>query len=115
MTFAQRLKKLRLEKSLSKTELGELIKVHHSQIGRYENKGAFPNADVMAKLANALGVSADFLMSGSKEHLADDTLKDKDLLNQFKAIESFSEKDKGVVKTLLDAFITKRQIQKLAH
>ena len=30
-------------------------------------------------------------------------------------IEAFSEKAKGVVKIFLDAFITKRQIQKLAH
>jgi hypothetical protein len=38
----------------------------------------------------------------------------KELLNQFNAIETMPENDKGVTKTLIDAFITKRKIQRLA-
>jgi transcriptional regulator with XRE-family HTH domain len=113
-TFATRLKKARIDKGLSKTELGEAISVHYSQIGRYEEKGASPNADVMTKLANVLGLSVDYLMNGSKNNLADDTLKDKELLNQFKTIEALPDTDKSVVKIFLDAFITKKLIQKLA-
>jgi hypothetical protein len=37
------------------------------------------------------------------------------LINQFKAIEGMDEEDKAVVKKLIDAFITKKQIQKLAQ
>jgi hypothetical protein len=85
------------------------IRIHYTQIGRYENKGAKP-ADVLAKIANSLEVSSDFLMNGSVEEVANDTLKDKDLLNQFKVIEQMSDSDKNVVKILLDAFITKRKI-----
>ena len=114
MSFAERLKKTRLDKGLSKTELANMIGVHYSQIGRYENKGSRPAADVLGKLANALGVSTDFLMNGSSNDLAGSSLTDKDLLNQFILIEKMPQKDKEVVKTLLDAFITKKQIQKLA-
>lgn len=88
--------------------------MHYSQIGRYEEKGAQPSADILAKLANALEVSSDFLTNGSTDELAENTLSDKELLNQFKAIEKMPDKDKSVIKTLIDAFITKRQIQKLA-
>jgi transcriptional regulator with XRE-family HTH domain len=114
MSFDERLKKTRLEKGLSKGDLANMIGVHYSQIGRYENKGAQPSADVLAKLANSLGVSVDFLMNGTAENLANKSLSDKDLLNQFKFIEKLPESEKNVVKIFLDAFITKKQIQQLA-
>ena len=67
MDFHQRLKQLRTEKGLSKGDLATLATIHYSQIGRYEEKGATPSADIMAKIANALGVSSDFLMNGSSD------------------------------------------------
>lgn len=115
MSFADRLKKSRQEKGLSQTELAALAGIHYTQIGRYENKGAKPASDVLAKIADALGVSSDYLMSGSTDDLANGALNDKELLNQFKLIEKMSDTDKSVVKIFLDAFITKKQIQKLAH
>lgn len=38
---------------------------------------------------------------------------DNELLNQFKAIEKMPEQDKDVVKTLIDAFITKGKLKQL--
>ncbi|MCE5347844.1 MAG: helix-turn-helix domain-containing protein [Bacteroidales bacterium] len=114
MSFAQRLKKARTDKGLSQTELGSLVGIHYTQIGRYENKGAQPSADILSKIANVLGVSSDFLTNGSTEELAENTLSDKELLNQFKAIEKMPDNDKHIVKTLIDAFITKRKVQQLA-
>lgn len=114
MSFAQRLKKTRIDKGLSQTELGTLAGIHYTQIGRYENKGSQPSAEVLSKLANALGVSSDFLTNGTTNEMAENTLSDKELLNQFKAVEQMDDKDKGVIKMLIDAFITKRKIQHLA-
>ncbi|HKK59155.1 MAG TPA: hypothetical protein VJ937_06730 [Salinivirga sp.] len=37
----------------------------------------------------------------------------KDLLNQFKAIEKMNDSDKNVIKTLIDAFITKGKLKQL--
>jgi hypothetical protein len=42
-------------------------------------------------------------------------LKDADLIQQFQAIEAMDEEDKNVVKKLIDAFITKKQLQKLVQ
>ncbi|MDG4597740.1 MAG: hypothetical protein P9F75_18990 [Candidatus Contendobacter sp.] len=39
---------------------------------------------------------------------------DGELLQQFQEVERLSEDDKHVIKTLLDAFLTKRQLQVLA-
>lgn len=115
MSFAERLKRARQDKGLSQSDLAKEVGIHYTQIGRYENKGANPAADILAKLANALEVSSDFLMNGSVENIAKDTLTDKDLLNQFKSIEQMEDADKNVVKVFLDAFITKKQVQKLAQ
>jgi transcriptional regulator with XRE-family HTH domain len=112
-TFSERLKKARLEKGFSKSDLAGEIGVHYSQIGRYEEKGAQPSADVLAKLANILEVSSDFLMNGTSDNLADNSLTNKELLNQFKIIEKLSEQDKSVVKIFLDAFITKGKLKQL--
>jgi transcriptional regulator with XRE-family HTH domain len=114
MSFSERLKKARLEKGFSKSDLAKEIGVHYSQIGRYEDKGAQPAADVLSKLANALEVSSDFLMNGTSDDMANNSLTDKELLNQFKAIEKLSDNDKSVVKVFLDAFITKNKIKQLA-
>jgi len=87
--------------------------VYNTQIGKYEKKGAQPSAEILAKLANLLGVSSDFLTNGTSDDLAENSLTDKELLNQFKAIEKMPEQDKNVVKTLIDAFITKGKLKHL--
>ena len=111
MGFAERLKEARLKQGFSKIELSEKADVHHVQIGRYENKGAHPSAEVLGKLANALGVSTEYLLNGEKEDISENTLQDKDLLNQFKTIEAFSDEKKKVVKELLNAFIITTKLQ----
>jgi len=55
-------------------------------------------------------------LNGTKDDLADNTLADKDLLNQFKKLEGFPDDKKRIVKELIDAFIFKTDVQKqLAH
>jgi hypothetical protein len=45
--------------------------------------------------------------------MAENSLTDKELLNQFKEVEKMNDNDKGVVKTLIDAFITKGKLKQL--
>lgn len=111
MTFSERLKKARLEKGYSKSDLAKEIGIHYSQIGRYEEKGAQPSAEVLGKLANILEVSTDFLMNGTSDDLAQSSLTDKELLNQFKKIEKLPTDKKMIVKELLDAFLFKYNIK----
>ena len=111
MTFGERLKQARVNKGLSQTELGKLAEVHYTQIGRYESKGAQPSAEVLAKIANALGTSSDYLMSGSTNEQANNSLRDKDLLKQFKRVEQLPLDKKDIVKELIDAFLLKCDIQ----
>ena len=73
-SFGHRLREAREEKDLTKDKLGKLVKVHYSQIGRYERNEASPSADVLKKIANALDVTADYLMNGTTADLAAEML-----------------------------------------
>lgn len=113
--LGDRIKDLRKQKNLSQSELADKVGISYAQIGRYETKGAQPPAETLKKIADALGVSPDFLIYGTADEKAKTKLSDADLINQFKAIENMDEEDKNVIKKLIDAFITKKQIQKLAQ
>jgi len=42
-------------------------------------------------------------------------MTDKELLRQFIEVEKLDQDDKHLIKTFIDAFLTKRQVQKLAQ
>jgi len=112
--FPARLVSLRKQKNLSQTALGKVVGVHYSHIGRYERGISRPAADTLKKMANALGVSGDYLIEGTTENAAKATFEDRELLLQFQEVEKLEEEDKHVIKQLIDAFLTKKHIQKLA-
>lgn len=64
---------------------------------------------MLQKVADALGTTVDFLMNGSNAQ----QLADKELLEQFKEVELMDEEDRSTVKKLIDAFITKKKVQRL--
>jgi transcriptional regulator with XRE-family HTH domain len=114
--FGKRLASARVAKNLTKQKLGELVAVHHSQIGRYEKGEASPAAEVLKKMANALDVTTDFLMNGSTSDLAAENIQDKTLINQFNRITELSSENKTVVSKLIDAFLFQQEMkQKLAN
>jgi transcriptional regulator with XRE-family HTH domain len=108
-----RIKQLRIENNLTQSELAEKVGLTYVQIGRYEKGKSTPSADVLQKLANVLNTSTDYLMNGKTEQV-EAQLADKELIKQFQEVEKLSPEDKNLVKTFLDAFITKKKIQQLA-
>lgn len=106
--FASRLKQLRTQRNLSQTELAKQVGVHYNHIGRYERGQSKPTAQTLTKLAEALGVSTDFLMEGNTNEAAKATFQDRELLMQFKQVEQLNEQDKHLVKEFLNAFLTKK-------
>ena len=83
-----------------------------TNISRYERGENKPTSQVLSKLSDALGISADFLMSGSTSDLANNAISDKELLDQFKRVEQLPENKKLLVKEFLDAFLMKADLQK---
>ncbi len=113
-TLGNRIQQLRKEKNLTQTALAKLINISLPQLVRYETKEVQPTADTLKNLSNVFGVSIDFLVNGNLDEKAESTLGNSKLLQHFKAVEKMNNEDKSVVLRLIDAFITKKQIQQLA-
>jgi transcriptional regulator with XRE-family HTH domain len=113
--LGERIKLRRKQLNMSQSELADKVGISYAQIGRYETKGAQPPAKTLTAIADALAVSPDYLIYGSTGEKAKLKLSDTELIQQFQAIEQMDEEDKLVVKKLIDAFITKKQLQHLAQ
>ncbi|MEL7631808.1 helix-turn-helix transcriptional regulator [Pectobacterium aroidearum] len=112
--FAQRLRDLRRQKGLSQSELGKLADLHYTHIGRFERGTSRPGGDTLKRLADALDVTGDYLLEGARDEAAKARFEDRELLRQFQEVEQLPDEDKEVIKKLLDAFLTKKQLQALA-
>ena len=55
-TFAEILRKLRIEKGLTQKQLGKQLFVYHSTIARWENGTRLPDASMIPRIAKSLGV-----------------------------------------------------------
>lgn len=111
--FASRLHELRRQKNFSQTELGQRAGLHYTHIGRYERGEARPTADALKRLADALGVSGDYLLEGSTTDAARARFEDRDLMLQFQQVEKLPAEDKELVKKVVEAFLIKRKLQDL--
>jgi len=112
--FADRLRALRRQKNLSQSDLGKLVDLHFTHVSRYERGLSRPTADTLKRLADALGVSGDYLLEGATDEAAKARFEDRELLRRFQEVQELPDRDKEIVKELLDAFLTKRQVQQLA-
>ena len=61
--FAETLRKLRMEKGLSQSQLGKLLFVNHSTVARWESGSRLPDAAMIPRLAACLGVDANTLFN----------------------------------------------------
>jgi|SRR5690606_12276844 len=110
-SFGDNLKALRTGKNISQGELAELTGMHATHISRYERDLTQPSLEVIKKLISALGCSADALIFGSSEQQAKNNISDTDLLMMFNKVQSLKPKDIEVVKSLLNAYILKTDLQ----
>lgn len=114
MHVGERIKELRTKAGLTQSDLAILVEMTYIQIGRYETKKANPSSDVLQKIAQALNTTTDYLMNGSTDEMANSQLQDKELLNLFRSVEQLGNEDKQMIKTFLDALVTKRKVQAMA-
>lgn len=97
MTIAERIRLYRQQKGLSQAELSEKSDVNNKSLSRYELGTSIPPADVLKNLADALGISADALLSDENT-----TIKDLDLFQKFQVIQDMNEEDKAMIIRFLD-------------
>ena len=65
--FGRKLNILRVGQKMSQTTLANLLGINQSTIAYYEKGKLTPGADVIVKVANQFGVSADYLLGRSEK------------------------------------------------
>lgn len=113
VTTGEQIQTLRKANNWNQTQLSEKIGVSLTQLQRYENKNVQPPADVLKKLADVFNTSIDFIVYGNTEQKAQQTIKDNELLSQFKEVEEMDNKDKATIKDIIDAFIKRSKLNKI--
>ncbi len=96
MALADNMMLLRKKKELSQAELGKMIGTSGDVIGRYERGDISPSIEAVAKIADALEVSVDYLIGKTKMEL------DKNTMRRIEDISTLSEENKSFVFNLID-------------
>lgn len=104
--LGSRIKELRKHKGLTQVELGNLSGIHHSNIGRIENKEVMPQADVLLLIAKNLDTSVEWLLTGQTESSKNNSefrsvplanIKDQSLHELSELFNQFTENEKKEV------------------
>ena len=99
MSLKSRLAILRKDKGISQTELGNIAGIHPNVLGRYERGEATPSVDMAAKLADALGVSLDYLVGKTDMEL------DQNMIDKVLTIQKLPEEDQKCILYSIDGLI----------
>jgi transcriptional regulator with XRE-family HTH domain len=115
ISFGDKIKKLRKDRGWSQDDLAEKAGIHGRHVGKYEIGKAMPNAETVVRIAEALEVSIDYLLRDDANENPNPAarIKDRQLLAEFEVVDNMDEVDKSVIKSLIDAYIKKRQMEKM--
>lgn len=77
MSFAERIKQLRMERDLNQEELAELFNVKRATVGKWETGVNKPPADLLMQIANRFRVTTDWLLGNSEYKTLGEYFDDK--------------------------------------
>lgn len=101
MSLGQKITKIRKEKKLSQVDVASYVGVSRDAISKYERGDSVPSVDYAKRIADALGVSLDYLVSDSDK---EDVL-DNDAVNHIKEIQDLPSSEKDKIYSVIDALI----------
>lgn len=99
-SLGDRVKSLRENMKMTQQDLGNIVELHGSNIGRIENGKVFPSSDVLLKMAVYFDVSCDWLLTGenAKTQICDNA----DEANLIRLYRQLSPKDKNNIQELIE-------------
>ena len=112
--FPAKLRRARKMRGLTQGQLSKRIGADVQRISRYERGVLVPTTKLIVRLAEALDVNLDYLLRDGEEHAAG-AIRDPELLERFTQVDSLPDKDKEILKALLEAFIKKHRFEQLAR
>lgn len=103
-TFGQRLARIRKEKGLTQVELAQKMGIIQVLISDYERDKLRPYHEMIANLAQAIGVSADELL-GLKSSSGNDQEPDLKLMRRMKKIAILPPSQQKTLLRTIDTFL----------
>ena len=113
MTLSDKIKKVRKKRGLSQGGLAEKIGINAAHLSRLENGRYQPSVEVLKKLADALHVSTDYLLSNTDDEVKEIKIKDQSLADRIKLLDSLDGKDKDSIIHIIDSILTKKRMLNL--
>ena len=107
MTFGEKVIMLRKQLKWSQDELAKKIGTSGPIVGRYERDEIKPSIEVAAKLADAIGVTMDYLVGTS-----DKMMLDKKLMKRIEDIENLPEEEKEKIYYIIDMAVACNKTKK---
>jgi len=101
MKLGEKITKLKKLKHLSQVALAEATGISRDAISKYERGDSTPSVDYAKRIADALGVSLDYLVNDNDE---EDVL-DNDAVKRIKKIQQLPKEEKDKIYSVVDALI----------
>lgn len=105
--LGDRIARLRRAKDWNQKELADRIGARPSQISKYERGSYLPRPDLLPRLAEALEVSLDYLMTGRG---TGETRRDFRLRERVEALEGLPTNQRDNLVAFLDALLAAHQL-----
>lgn len=91
---------------MTQGDLGKAVGTSGDIIGKYERDEIKPSIDTAAKIADALGVTLDYLVKDAEYQNID-----QDALERLKLIEKLPTEERSHLFATMDAFLAKNKLQ----
>ncbi len=112
VTLGDRIRRFRLAKGLTQTELAARIGVPQQTVTYYEVHGVSPPPELLVKLADALDVTTDELLGRKARRKAPQPAESLRRLRRLKRLEELPDHDQKAVLRMLDAMADKASKRK---
>jgi len=114
LPFHEKIKELRDGRGWTQNELAEKLGTDGRMISHYEKGKNIPSADILIKMAELFNVSIDYLLIDRIPKRPLNQNGDAELLEKISEISTLPEKDREMIKHMIDSVITKNKVKELA-
>ncbi len=112
--IGKRIKDSRLKKQLKQNELANKLNITLANMCDYEKGSTIPSIPTIAKIANELDVTIDYLVFGKLDKMAENEIIDKELLTVFKTADKLTHDDKKVVSRIIKSLTLTEKVQSVS-
>lgn len=103
--FGERLAKLRKSRSLTQTQLADILNMGKSTIAMYESGGRLPTPDTIVLLAEQFNVTTDYLLKGDIRQ--EDIIVQSEAQKFIERINNLGEFERKILKERVEELIRK--------